>query len=83
VEVTTLTVPRKKSPREWRDEAKEHVRKLFEQEKVMHVSEIKVRLDGSVDSKVQFWQWVTYDALGEMYRAGEVRRRPRVGVRKV
>ena len=33
-------MPRKKSPSESRDEAKEHIRKLFEQEKVMHVSEI-------------------------------------------
>lgn len=78
-----MSVPRKKSPREWRDEAKGHIRRLFEQEKVMHVGEIKVRLDGSVNQEVQFWQWVTYDALSEMYRDGELRRRPRVGLQKV
>lgn len=45
----------------------------------MHVTELKVRLDGSVDEGVRFWHWITYDALQEMHREGEVKRRPRRG----
>ncbi|RLI18173.1 hypothetical protein DRO49_02600 [Candidatus Bathyarchaeota archaeon] len=71
---------RKKSYREYINEAKNKIRELFEKEKAMYVTEIKVRLDGSVDERTRFWHWVTYDALQEMRRDGELKRRPRRGV---
>lgn len=65
------------------NEAKEHIKKLFEIEKVMYVTEIKVRLDGSADEKVRLWQWITQNALNELHNAGDLRRRTRVGAFQV
>jgi len=71
--------PAKKTYREYVNEAKEKIRELFQKETAMHVTEIRVRLDGSVDPKVHFFHWITYDALKELHNEGELRRRPRKG----
>lgn len=60
-------------------EATEHIRSLFSVEKAMHVTELRVRLDGSKDPKIKYWHWVTFDALTKMYREGELKRRQRLG----
>jgi len=70
---------KKKSYQEYLEEAKNKIRELLRKERAMYVTELKVRLDGSVDEKVRFWQWITYDALQQMHRNGELKRRPRRG----
>lgn len=72
--------------RRYRDyirEASEHIQRLFDVEKVMHVTELRVRLDGSIDPKIKYWHWVTFDALTKMYREGKLKRRQRLGVYKL
>jgi hypothetical protein len=69
--------------RQYVDEAKGHVRKLLEKETVMYVTEMRVRLDVSVDQNVRYWHWVTYDAIQEMFRKRELKRRQRLGTYRV